>query len=395
MARPKIWKEPPDYSRSGEATHAGLRSCFRDTRIFIGEGVNTVKQASDRELVNSLKVINGPPQPKGRVVFSMMKDESFFVEAFFEHYRNLNADAFLVFDDGSTDGTLEFLLDQPDTTVLSSSFGYGEIYKRRGALPWRGDTMRAGIRLKGLIPTVFLFEQWCIYADADEFLILPDCMEELRECTRLLDRGGVRVVLASLVEFYPEKFRDLRKGVTKVTSFGELIRISQYFDAVPLLRIDSSGSIERLNRSASGRLFAKYGIPFGSKLEVHSKSELRASGGKAKLAIGSATHKLPLIKAGGKVRLLGSHRASVNPSSEITLALAHFKFTPDVLRRTETAIATKAWSQGSAKYSNYKHLFDLMERSDGSFLCGESRRYEEPRQMEECGNLWWGALSDR
>ena len=335
-----------------------------------------MRTATDRKLLSGIRILTGAKNPKGIVLFSIMRNERFFIEAFLNYYRELGVDHFLILDDGSDDGTKEILTEQYDVTVLESEFAYGEVY-RRVSLPFlRMQAMRAGIRLKALLPSAMLQDQWCVYADADEYSILPPEMHSFQQLVSELDRLSYRVVLGVVVEFYPKTYSDLKLDVQKAKSFDELLNIAPYFDSAKLLNANELGTIERLRPSASGRLFREYGVPLGS-----------TSGSKKHR--GSATHKLPLIKPGRRVKLLSGHKASVSASPDLALTVAHFKFTPDVLRRTNLALNTQAWSGGSHKYSKYELLFEKMAECNGTFISSDSVRYKSGEQLVQCGNLWW------
>ena len=57
------------------------------------------------------------PQRPGEVRACMVvRNESLRLPSTLAHYRQLGVDRFLVIDNGSDDGTLEFLRGQPDTT---------------------------------------------------------------------------------------------------------------------------------------------------------------------------------------------------------------------------------------------------------------------------------------
>lgn len=347
-----------------------------------------MRKASDRALLNGLRVLKGPKKPGGVVVFSIMKNEMYFLRAFLAYYRSLGVDHFLILDDQSGDGTLEFLLEQGDVTVLQSEYAYGEVYERRARLPWRSHQMRAGIRLKALIPNAFLSGKWCLYADADEFLILPPTVKKIGEFLDTVNRHGISVIPASVVEFYPAEYTNIAGEHTTVNSFDDLLIVSPFFDAVSLLELDSNGTVVRQKPSASGRLFSLYGVHFGGDHETHVRAEALDRSNAKQLAIGSAIHKIPLISPSSTVRLKSGHRANIPFSDQVLLSVAHFKFTPDVLRRRDEAVRTQAWSQSSAKYSKYDELFRKMAEGDGSFLGPDSTRYHAPNQLSDCGNLW-------
>ena len=335
-----------------------------------------MRTATDRKLLSGIKILTGEKDPKGIVLFSIMRNERFFIEAFLKHYRELGVDHFLILDDGSDDGTREILTEQRDVTVLVSEFAYGEVYRRVSLPLLHFQQMRAGIRLKALLPSAMLQDQWCVYADADEYSILPPDIHSLQQLVSKLDRLSCRVVLGVVVEFYPQTYSDMKLDVEEAKTFGELLNMAPYFDSAKLLDVNAQGDIERLRPSASGRLFRQYGVPLGS-----------TSG--TKKHRGSATHKLPLIKPGHRVKLLSGHKASVSASPDLALTVAHFKFTPDVLRRTNLALNTQAWSGGSQKYSKYELLFKKMAACDGTFMSADSIRYTSSKQMVECDNLWW------
>ena len=58
-------------------------------------------------------------------MFSIMRDESYHLQFFLDHYRNLGITDFLIYDDSSSDGTTEFLFSQDDVTVITSDVPYG------------------------------------------------------------------------------------------------------------------------------------------------------------------------------------------------------------------------------------------------------------------------------
>ena len=62
--------------------------------------------------------------PRGIALFSIIRDEMYFLPRFFAHYRQLGVDDFLIYDDRSIDGSTDFLIAQSDCTVLTGSYKY-------------------------------------------------------------------------------------------------------------------------------------------------------------------------------------------------------------------------------------------------------------------------------
>ena len=77
---------------------------------------------------NKIKVLRKSPRRRtGPVVYSVMKNESYHLPFFLNHYRNLGISNFLVYDDSSSDGTTELLLSQDNVTVITSEIPYGAV----------------------------------------------------------------------------------------------------------------------------------------------------------------------------------------------------------------------------------------------------------------------------
>ena len=65
--------------------------------------------------------------------------------------------------------------------------------------------------------------------------------------------------------------------------------------------------------------------------------------------------------------------------------MMHFKFTADLGRKIEYALATGGYNQGSRSYRLYATLIARMREADGSFLAPVSRRYPAPATSLDAG----------
>lgn len=345
-----------------------------------------MKPVSDRNLYRSLKLIHGCVRKSPLNLVSIIKNEYFFLKAWIQHYRKLGVEQFILIDDGSEDGSLEYLCKQPDCIVLQTPFNYGqEIYQRSRRKPWAVNSIRAGIKFKSLLPRKYSRGSWCIYADPDEFLFIPSAFDSIQSATEWLDQRNVSLVAGSVVEFFPRSIDDMLTTVAAPSGLDELLTLSPYYDKCPLIEIDQFGEINRLNNSASGRLFERYGIEFDKSSQGESKAP---PPNKQRMAIGSATHKIPLHKPSWRVRLKNGHKGTVPPSNIFLPCVAHFKFTPDMGRRINEALRTRAWSLGSRKYTRYEALFEEMVRCRGSFLGPDSSKFNSAEDLEACGNIF-------
>lgn len=303
--------------------------------------------------------------------------------SFFDHYRKLGVQQFLIYDDRSEDGTRAFLSSQPDCVVLTSEFGFGDPVTAAypGAPP---KTDRWGTYLKSVIPRAFLRRKYALYVDADEFLVLPPELG-LREVYASLAAHSIDAVAASLLEVYPRRVSDL-DGAVSPRRFEDLIALYPYFDGRPLLALEDGSQPVALNDSASTRLFGTYGI---GKRSIFDRALRRAKGKPPALRTKSATKKTPIVHWRDDVWLEGSHVANVPPTARALLTLAHFKFTHAFAAKIERAQKWRSHASSGSKYDAYAELLRAMRRRDGSFSGPASVAWEGWDQLERLGLARW------
>lgn len=313
----------------------------------------------------------------GVSLFSIIRNEIYFLPAFFDHYRKLGVSRFLVLDDGSTDGSRAFLEAQPDCVLLSAPFGFGEHITVQ--MP-DGTTVtdRAGTLLKRAIPTRYLLGQYAIYADADEFLVLPSAFHDVPSIVRALQNRNVTAVAASLVDFYPASVTDLDRKSMPAT-FEDLLVYAGWFDATPLVRLRPGQQVSAAGTSASSRLFRQHGVTEPLPLPRWLSALLPGRTPR------SAWYKTPIIRWTDHTWMVGSHSANVPPASGLLLAMAHFKFTPDFRRRVEEARIRKAHARKGQKYDAYARLLNLMTAANADFRGDRSVQFSGAQNFLDCG----------
>ena len=125
------------------------------------------------------------------LLFSTIRNERIRLPYFLDYYRKLGVDHFLIVDNGSTDGTGEYLAQQPDVSLWATEAGYKQ---SRFGMDWIMHLLRrhgAG--------------NWCLTVDVDEFLVYPFCeTRPLRALTDWLDSAGTRTFAAMLLDMYPK-----------------------------------------------------------------------------------------------------------------------------------------------------------------------------------------------
>jgi hypothetical protein len=345
------------------------------------------------ELRKHVSIHSGRLSDVSENLYAIVRDELFFMPAFFDHYRKLGIKQFVILDDGSVDGTLQFLCDQPDCVVLRSEWGFGkrmDVVDPGGSV-WRGT--RWGTVLKNIIPRTFLQDKYALYVDADEFLILPEKVPDAGAAFAILAEHNVDCVAANLIEFYPKSVSDI-EGQFHPRTFADLTERYCWFDGRPLTSINDGEFPLKLETSASHRLFRQYGVQPSDPLawlglRIFETADQRR---KRKWAR-SSTYKTPIIRWREGVWLKSSHLTNVPPTSMAILGLAHFKFSHDAYNKIDRAVRWRSHHSKGFRYQYYGQLLQNMKKRNGMFLSDHSTAYQGSAQLEKLGLLKWNLRS--
>lgn len=332
-------------------------------------------------VLDSIDIVSGTPRGDAVSIYSVIRNEMYFLPALLSHYRAMGIEQFLFLDDASDDGSRQYLVAQPDCVVLRSALSFGDAIS--ASLPEGGTfSGRAGTLLKRAIAHRFLMGQYALYVDADEFLILPSRFPSMTALYTELKARNIASVAANLVDFYPAGVADLEAS-HEFGSFDELLAHTPWFDASPLVRIEPGAQPRSAGPSASTRLFRQFAVheapPVVDFLPDWLVDALPFPPPRA------AWYKTPIIRWTPGTFMVGSHLANVPPHPDLILAIAHFKFTSDLRRRVDAAIARKSHARKSGKYRQYNKLLQRMREGSGSFLGPLSRHYTGPDDLLECG----------
>jgi hypothetical protein len=257
---------------------------------------------------------------------------------FLAHYRALGITRFICVDDVSSDGSREYLLNQHDVDVWSSSLRYGEARRGRN---WR----EALFRKYGL-------GRWYLNVDSDEFLVYDRCFEKpLPDLVRALEKQGMKRFAAPMLDMYGGP------GNSHQGPDDMPWHYSPYFDASGYtLDIDKRGiSIKggpRHRHFGEDNELMKYPLIYWDKT-CH---------------FGSSPHR-PLPFGRNFVGILG--------------ALLHFKFFTNYREKIAEAAEGKQHYNGS---EHYQAMMREIESAGGLDFNGEmSARYEGPQQLVDLG----------
>ncbi|MBO9357380.1 hypothetical protein GG851_25580 [Bordetella petrii] len=270
------------------------------------------------ELVSDIKKLdrlNAAPL----AVVACMRNERFILPHFLDHYRKLGVQCFLIADNVSDDGTLEYLADQSDVVTFSvdtqySKSGYG--------VAWQ-QALLASLRCG----------RWSLMADADELLIYRGWQtKSLAEKLAQLDGSTADSVRIFMLDMYP-------KGPLSNANFssGDLFAEAGYVEAHPFLE----------NSTSSG--------PYSNSLTWTSALRHRLLPGSEPNMF--VAQKIALLKYQPWMRLsAGLHYiGETNPADE-EMIFAHFKYHAEFRRKALVEVRRGQHFNGAAEYRKYLAL---------------------------------------
>jgi glycosyltransferase involved in cell wall biosynthesis len=281
-------------------------------------------------------------------------NEALRLPDFLRHYRELGVDRFAFIDNASTDGTRDYLLEQPDVELYHTDASFS--MATQGVI-W----VNAVIREMGL-------GHWVLWVDADEQLVYDRCEERgLAELARALDRRGIRSLSAIMVDMYGDEPAD--QCSYKVGQ--RLLDVCPYFDS-------DSYVIDR-HPVEPGRRFRRRRHP-----EVYGGPRVRA------LRAAGIQHrpqiwKTPFARWDRRTLYLDNHhlypyRLNFSPA---TACLLHFKLIDDLRPRAAHLVERGEHWNNATEYRQYLKVF-----GDGpgqSLMYEGSRRYEGSHSLIEAG----------
>lgn len=252
-------------------------------------------------------------------VVACMRNERSLLPAFLDHYRGLGVDGFLIADNGSDDGTLEYLLDQPDVAPFSVETDY--------------NLSQYGVAWQQALLSNFRTNRWSLVADADELLFWR------------LDRGGALPDLLAGPEFsgadaariymldmYP-KGPLLGADFTTASPFDQ----AGYVDRVPFLT--TSGAAGPYSDAPVYTSALRHRLLPGSRAELF------------------VAQKIALLKYRPWMRLsAGLHFVAGTRLARRELIFAHFKYNAAFHAKAQAEVARRQHFNNAEEYRKYLAL---------------------------------------
>jgi len=249
------------------------------------------------------------------LVVCVVRNERAMLPHFVAHYRRLGARHFVFVDNGSDDGTAEWLLDQPDVVLYAADTDYRDSH--------------FGVAWQQAVLAAHGTGRWAIVADADELLLYPGCeTEPLAALVGRLDAAGHDAACVLMLDMYPA-------GPLRDTDFARTgPEGASRFDREPLLRWRLGAG---LYSNAPTWLSA-----LRHRLIPHSPPNAFTA------------QKIALLRYAPWVRLSeGLHYAANLSPAPAPLYFGHYKYHADFREKVLREIERKQHYDGASEYAHY------------------------------------------
>lgn len=280
--------------------------------VKLGWNSNALDLISSRE---KLAEVNRAPV----AVVACLRNEMFMLPRFLEHYRGLGVQGFLIADNGSDDGSFEYLEAQPDVALFAVDTEY--------------RVSHFGVAWQQALISNFRVGRWSLAADADELLVWKaDRSGSLPDLVETLEAEGADAVRIFMLDMYPQ-------GSLAEADF----RTEDPFEQAPFVDRDpfltTSGARGPYSNSDVWTSALRHRLLPGSRAELF------------------VAQKYALLKYQPWMRLsAGLHFVADIKPSQRELFFAHFKYNAAFRAKAETEVARQQHFNDAEEYRKYLAL---------------------------------------
>lgn len=280
------------------------------------------------------------------LAFSCVRNEILRLPYFLNYHRELGVDRFFFIDNGSTDGTKDYLLSQNDCHIYYTEASYAG--------------SKCGVDWLNKLLSCFGNNHWTLTLDTDELLIYPKCeVVSLHKLTTYLDI----VEAHGLITFMLDMYSDSPIKDTHYTRDASFLTSCEYFDSDTYHERDDNNIPVR--GGPRHRLFWQ-----GQNREKPSP----------------VLKKIPLVKWRDDLHYLASTHVIDNiRTSSLTGAILHFKLFSDFFTLASTECERKEHWDNAAQYESYWNV--LRKNESLSAIYDGSVKYIDSMQLVKLGLL--------
>ena len=286
------------------------------------------------------------------LLFVTVRNELQRLPFFLKHHRALGICHFIVVDNDSSDGTLEYLKAQPDISIWHTAHSY--------------KLSRFGIDWITWLMIKYGHGHWCLTLDADEILIYPHwTTRPLPALTKWLEQNGQISFGAMMLDMYPKGRIGQCKNIESNSPFDSL----NWFD---------HGNYTIQKKPILKNLW----IQGGPRARCFFPKDPQKS---------PTLNKIPLIRWNRRFAYVSSTHSALprklnktydeDGGTAISGILLHSKFLPQIVTKSKEERQRKEHFQNSELYEDYYQKLI----SEPDLWCAESTRFLGWRHLETLG----------
>ena len=278
--------------------------------------------------------------PEAIVLVACVRDEMIRITQFLDHYRRMGVDHFAIVDNGSEDGTAEFLEQQVDVSLYRTSQSYAAAGCGWAWIETLLDRHAAG--------------RWCLVADADELLVYPGYPDRgLRDVIAYHEANGFTAMASLMLDMYAATLCPPKEAV------GSLLDLCPFYDSD--------------------------GIRVACRVLL-DRAQDRRVGGFRRRVLGTPVilNKIALFHNRPGVGLsMGNHAIRGARCSDLRAVHLHFKYLADFRERVAVEMARGEHWNGASEYHSYARA--LGDHKTLDVLYAGSRRWAGTQPLIDCG----------
>jgi hypothetical protein len=306
----------------------------------------------------ALSHLHGPTQhttrPGDVIAIVLVRNGSYYLDAFMAHYRAMGIKHFVFMDNGSEDDTIERIMGYPNTIIDHCPLPLAEYEALMRAYPAQ----------------TYGQDRWCFYIDMDEVFDFEGRKTHgIKGLTSYLEANGQTALVAQMLEMFP------KAPLADVSDmpFQEALHEFRYFDISTVDRFDyHSAEIEfsallRDNKTTNPQIQFCFG---GVRGKVFGEA--------------CCLTKHPLIFNGEGVTPAPHPHLSMGVTcSDVTAVIKHYKFANNLMGRDAATL-----SSGAVDHGEDAARAEVMTQSDDlSLFSLEARRWNRVDLLYRAGFL--------